>query len=191
MPYKKEVDKLKDRLGNPGPVEGTDSDDQFLDFVDGLIRLTPVGPAFNPFAKRAFKTNELNILDQLLTGFRQALLEGKAALERGPSGNMVPALGPTGHPNAQLMALKSVTYVKLKKHWWGFRIYLSHACVDDLVTAGSGAAAILTACGVSAWIAALVAACVAAIKGFDRGNGVTLSFSWSGALIWIRSGKHL
>ena len=191
MPYTSEVDRLKDRIANPGPVEGTDSDDQFLDLVDGFFQMTPSGPALNPLAKKILKANQLNTMDKLVVVLRQALHEGKAALERSPSGRFVPILGPIGHPNTQLLALKSAAYIKLKKYWWGFRIYLSHSCVNDLTATGAGAIGILTACGVAAWIGGLVAACVAVIKGFDRGNGVTLSFLWSGALIWIRSGKKL
>lgn len=190
MGYDAAFKRLQERLTNPGVVEGSDEDDQLLDLINGSMKLMPTGLTINPLIKKEIGSKNEVILEKLTTSFKDSLLVGRVALERGTTDDIVPAFGPVGHP-LSIPVQKKATYIKLKKYWWGFRLYLSHACVDDLVKAGAGAVSILAACGVAAWIAALVVAVVGAIKGFDKGSGVTLSFTWVGILIWIRSGKHL
>lgn len=190
MPFTLQAQRLSARISNPGIEEATDADDQFLDLINGMILASPKGPVLNPLAHRVLNQAEITIADSMITGLKQALIEGKASLGRTTGGNIAPTFGTVGHPDEKRLA-KSSSYIKIKKHWWGFRIYLSHQCVQDLTAAGTGAAGVLTTCGVSAWVAALVLACVGALAGFDKGKGVTLSFFWSGALIWIHSGKHL
>lgn len=190
MNFDSAIERLKQRIENPGLVEGTDEDDQLLDLINGSIKIMPTGLILNPLMKRELNPKSIKTLDQIIIDFSKAQTIGRAALERGTTDEIVPSFGPVGHPVA-IPAFKKAIYVKLKSYWWGFRLYLSHQCVNDLVTAGAGAIGILVACGVAAWIAAIVAAVVAAIKGFDKGNGVTLSITWIGVIIWIRSGKHL
>jgi hypothetical protein len=190
-----DMQRLAERVAHPermDAIEGTEADDDLLHMLDGLIRLSPTGVIVNPGAPKLLQGAEVAPLQSITAGFERAVAQGKAKLARSETGDLVPVLGPAGSPDLALLRSKG-NYVKIKTYLWGFKVYLSHECVDHLTKGGTGAAGILTLFGVSAWIAAIVVAIVGVVASFDAKNktGVTLFVAWPGVLLWIRSGKRL
>jgi hypothetical protein len=183
------VQRLQDRIANPGAEEGTEADDDFLHFLNGIIRRTPSGFVITSIASEVFTKPQLATVEHIIQGFDKALAQHTAALQKDVTGNLAPVFGPEAGERAS--AARTSDYVQVKTYWYGFKVYMTHSCVSDVTKAGAGAAAILTAGGVSALISGLVVAVVGTLAGFDRGQGVTLSFLWPGALVWIRSGQQL
>jgi hypothetical protein len=187
------VKRLNDRINQPGRLDAAEAardDDDYLQLLNGFIRPSPAGLIVNPSAAQLLSPPEVATVERIRKGLAEAIEQGKAALSRGETGDLVPVLGAAGSPDMALLKRRS-GYVKVKTYWYGFKVYLSHACVTDVTKAGAGVAVILAASGVALWIGGLIAAIVGAVAGFDKGNGVTVSFVWPSVLVWIRSGKNL
>lgn len=67
--------------------------------------------------------------------------------------------------------------------WWGVNVWLSHKLLNEMIGGIGAVDALLVACGMSAWIAAVISAAMAVLKLADiHGRGVHICITW---LLWF------
>ncbi|MEZ4861010.1 MAG: hypothetical protein R3C14_06885 [Caldilineaceae bacterium] len=71
-------------------------------------------------------------------------------------------------------------HVSQVSYWWGVRVEVDHEGMQALAAGGAATATLLTAIGVTALVAGIIAGVIGIWSAFDRGNGVIFFVTWSG-----------
>ncbi len=71
-------------------------------------------------------------------------------------------------------------HVTVEGFWWGVQVGIDHEGMTALQTAGAATAGLLTALGVTAFVAAIIAGVIGIWSAFDRGRGVNFYVTWIG-----------
>ncbi len=71
-------------------------------------------------------------------------------------------------------------HVKQISYWWGVRVEVDHEGMLALAEGGGATVALLTALGVTAIAAVVIAGVIGIWSAFDRGNGVIFFVTWAG-----------
>lgn len=73
-------------------------------------------------------------------------------------------------------------HISVRTRWWGLMVEIDHDGCMALLAAGGAVAGVLAAAGVSAFVAAIVAASLGVIAALERvnGNGIVLIHPWPG-----------
>jgi hypothetical protein len=71
-------------------------------------------------------------------------------------------------------------HVTVQTNWWGVEVGIDHEGMTALQAGGGATATLLTAIGVTALVAAIIAGVIGIWSAFDRGNGVIFYVTWVG-----------
>lgn len=190
---------LKITQSPPGQIDVSnipnDVLDDVVDEVGGLLTFHK-SLRLNQAVVDELKADETKAANVLLGQVKQAILDGKATLTRGPMGHvvMMPGIeGAVSRPPLPSPLLKSAfgayqIKVKSLKAWgitYGYRIWLNHALVSDLAKKGSAAAAVLAWLPVAHWIVDALVVAALVLKALDSGNGVYFYITFAG-IWWVK-----
>jgi hypothetical protein len=83
-------------------------------------------------------------------------------------------------PEASAEVVNLGNHVTIDTFWWGVQVSVDHEGMTALQAGGSATAGLLTALGVTAIVAVIIAGVIAIWSAFDRGNGVIFYVTWLG-----------